>query len=478
MYEFRKKQGILIPSKYKNSTFYFGIKGFLHRWSNSYGNKKEKTIHKFFIESDNYLLVPRFFPIDNFVNEPFKIIDESHIGKDIDITHNISPRDRIQENAINYMLKNDSGIIEMEPGSGKTVITIYVVSERKKRTLILVHRDSLANQWKNRFIEHSSLKEDDISILTSTTYNKDFKKSVIIITNQMFVSLLKRDRTNFLISLNKANIGIFIGDEVHTSVGAPTFSECSIHIPAKVTFGLSATPYRFDGNSDIITYHLGDIYQEEETSGSVNDIRVTFVLFDYGINTDYRKRYLYWGGEFQRARYLSLMRTKSPKFKSVIKELINKHKNSRHSLIIAERVKLLQELHDNLDADKAMFVSGHSLSNLKSKNVFSTPGKIRDGIDAPWKDLLILTSPISNIKQMSGRICRQHKGKKDAIIIDIVDIGCWEISKTYFIRKEFYKKKNYSIQYLGITNDNKTIKLNEKDADSLVQAEYLKRGIK
>ena len=84
---------------------------------------------------------------------------------------------------------------------------------------------------------------------------------------------------------------------------------------------------------------------------------------------------------------------------------------------------------------------------------FSTPGKGRDGIDAPWKDCLIMTSPISNIEQLAGRVLRVEEGKKKPIVIDMVDCGSENISRTFYGRQKFYDDRGWSVQYLLFKND-------------------------
>ena len=169
--------------------------------------------------------------------------------------------------------------------------------------MVLVHREPLAKQWTDRFLAFTNLEPDDISWLKSSSFQEDLKKPIIVAMVQTFRSLLKRKRKDFLIALNEANIGVFVADEVHTSVGAPAFSECSIHVPSKYTYGLSATPYRYDGNGDIIEFHLGDIFADDDLEGTMEP-KVTVMLLDYEIDTPRSHRYIHWGGSFQRARYL------------------------------------------------------------------------------------------------------------------------------------------------------------------------------
>lgn len=446
-----KRSGLLIPKTYYNTEQYVQIKEHLQRRSKQY-NTSTYVTNIFYVESEKFLLIPRNFPIHKyFVNTT--IDDRSHIGKPINITHNITPRSSSQERAIQYLLNNENGIIQLQPGVGKTVLTIYMIGERKRKSLVLVHRDTLADQWRERFLEFTDLQNDDISRLTSTTFEDDLDKPIITATVQTFLSLLKRKRREFLMSLNDANVGIFIGDEVHTTVGAPTFSECSIHMPSRYTYGLSATPYRYDGNGDIIEYHLGSIYQDEDSEGTM-DAKVTVLLLDYQVDTAGKAKYIRWGGEFQRSRYLNQV-TKSKTFLRVLKGLLVHLKNDRNIICMTERIKLIDLLYDWMPHNsKSKFCGTAKQDTLKSKITFTTPGKCRDGIDAPWKDCVIMTSPISNVEQLTGRVTRTKKDKKKPSIIDMVDYGCSEIADTFFRRKQFYENKNWKIQYLLCLNNN------------------------
>jgi len=457
-----KRSGILIPTIHRDTREYINIKEKLERRTRSYNNSA-MVINIFYLESEKFLLIPRNFPLQNYL-KGYKIHDHRHHGKTININHNIIPRGEVQEKAIDYMMTHEDGILQLSPGVGKTVITIYMIAERKKKSLILVHRDPLAKQWRNRFKEFTDLQDDDIVRLSSATFEKDLDKPIIIATTQTFLSLLKRKRKDFLVKLDEANIGIFVGDEVHTTVGAPTFSECSIHMPSKYTYGLSATPYRFDGNVDIIHFHLGEIFSDEDSQGTMNP-RITVILLDYQIDTPRRTTYIRWGGAFQRARYLNLIKKSNP-FVEVIRGLLKQFKDTHQTICISERIKLINELYDWMPStSKAKFCGLGGLETLDSQHTFATPGKVRDGIDAPWKDTLIMTSPISNIEQVVGRVTRVNENKKTPIVIDMIDYGCRDISRTFYKRKEFYENKQWKVQYVLYKNG----KLKQIDEDTTLK---------
>jgi superfamily II DNA or RNA helicase len=459
-----KRSGLLIPTKYKNTEFYINVKEHLLRRMKNFQNSTY-DIAAFYLESDDYLLIPRCFPLKNYTFN-YEVEDIQHEGEDIDIEHNIVPRSEAQKRAMSKMLNSENCILQLSPGVGKTIISIHTIAVRKKKTIILVHRDPLAKQWYNRLKTFTNLEDDDISRITSATFEKDLEKSVIIVTSQTFTSLLKRNREKFLTALNDANIGIFIADEVHTSVGAPTFSECSIHIPSKYTYGLSATPYRYDGNGDIIEYHLGEIFADDDTEGTM-DAKVTVILLDYQIDTPRRYTYIRWGGEFQRARYLNLMK-KSETFMNVVKGLLTKFKDERDLICISERIKLNDELYKWIPSNsKGQFYGKGGLDQLDYKITFATPGKCRDGIDAPQKDCVIMTSPTSNIKQLAGRVCREIPDKKEPLVIDMVDYGCRDISRSIHTRMKYYEQKKWPVQFL-LATQTKIIKIDQDRAYEII----------
>ncbi|MHA1815229.1 MAG: DEAD/DEAH box helicase [Candidatus Heimdallarchaeaceae archaeon] len=439
-----KRSGLVISKKHENDEFFKRVKEHLERKSLSY-DRSYYVFNNFYVDGGKFLLIPRNFPIQQYLFD-YKIIDKRHEGQPINIDHNIIPRSESQQKAIDYLMNNEDGILQLAPGVGKTVIAIYMVAERKKKTLILLHREQLAEQWKNRFLQFTTLPETDVARLRSSSFEEDLKSPIIIATTQTFLSILKRKRKEFLVALDEANIGVFIADEVHTSVGAPTFSECSIHMPSKYNYGLSATPYRHDGNEDIIKFHLGEVFLDEDITGTMK-AKATVFLLDYQVDTPRRHRYIHWEGRFQRSRYLNLLRKSKP-FLELTKSLLTKLRD-RELICMVERVKIIDDLYTWLpNKDKSRFYQSEGLETLKSKTTFATPGKCRDGIDAPWKDCIIMTSPISNIEQLTGRINRISENKKTPIIIDMVDRGSKDISRTFFNRLKFYEKKEWPIQFI------------------------------
>ena len=200
------------------------------------------------------------------------------------------------------------------------------------------------------------------------------------------------------------------------------------------------------------------------------DARVSVVLLDYQIDTPRRYTYIRWGGEFQRARYLNMMKKSEP-FINVMKAILNKLRD-REMICMAERIKLIEELYKIMPSNsKAMFCGSGGLETLEAQHTFATPGKCRDGVDAPQKDCVITTSPISNIEQLTGRVLRPMEGKRQPIVIDMVDYGCRDMSRSLYNRVKFYDQKGWSIQFLLVTQT-KMVKIDQERAYEIINGVF------
>lgn len=106
------------------------IKKNLTRKFKNYHNENKSEINQFFNEDKNNLYIPIFYPVENLID--CDIVDERMDGDDIEIECNTFPRNKLQEETLDYMLNHDNSIIELDTGSGKTIITIMAISKLKK----------------------------------------------------------------------------------------------------------------------------------------------------------------------------------------------------------------------------------------------------------------------------------------------------------------------------------------------------------
>ena len=112
-----------------------------------------------FRENPNKFYIPRFYGIKRYGLPDKSEIEE---GDDIDVEFTQTVRD-YQKNVINvYMnhintpiccgnvINGNGGILELPCGFGKTICALKMISDIKKKTLIIVHKEFLMNQWIER----------------------------------------------------------------------------------------------------------------------------------------------------------------------------------------------------------------------------------------------------------------------------------------------------------------------------------------
>ena len=431
---------IEIPESEKNTFWVSQILNQLTRVQRRFDNPDMIDTLVFYENKNGVIKIPRLFEIKNSdIQFDLDVTD----GDIIDIDFKAELRNDLQKQAVKYLCTHDSGILKLNPGEGKTVISIASVCAMKRKAIIFVHKDSLVSQWKERFLQFSTLKDEDIGILSTSKYEDVIKKPVVIGTVQTMNSMIKKypclERDFY-----KANFGIGIWDECHTTGGAQLFSRSIFYIPARKCFGLSATPSRSDHNDDITGMHLGKVFEPQGVSDTLKP-RVVMTYFDTGV----MKKFSYFvnygfpdkNGErqsfplFDKNRYMTMLNSKKLTIyvRTIHKIIDVLYKKDRNILTLCERLKLIDSISKGFPKEDVGYFlprSGKERdSELKKKLVFSTPGSARDGTDNPTLDCLILATPVGNLDQAIGRVCRKKDGKPQPIVIDIVDSGCKDMVK-------------------------------------------------
>ena len=461
-YKFYKHSGILIPQEYKDEKFFERIREFLKKRIKKY-QTSDFTEYTFFSNTNNFMVVPRYLDISKYVSS-FEIEDILPEPKKINFKLEMELRDE-QKEIIEESIIKEKGVIIADTGIGKTNMAIYLIHHFGLKTIVIVPEVNLMKQWIERLKEFTNIKEEEIGILERKKFSEEIKKDIVLSTVQTLLSAINNYPEISIPLLNKSEIGMLISDESHTTTSAPKFSMSSLFIPAKHTFGLTATPLRHDGLNEIMKIHLGDYIKFDEFSSTMKS-NVLFILGDFQIDTPRRKKYIYWGGEFQNSRYYNLL-GKSKIMIDLLSNLINN--SNRNLIMVSLRKNLIHSVFDNIkDEDKGKLIEKEGLDILNKRIVLATPKKIKQGIDKKEKDCLIMPMPTGNIKQMSGRVTRKMEGKKPPLIIDIVDISCKRIKNTSINRYKFYKENGWNINFSVLDNKNTLKKIDNQDGTSML----------
>jgi len=455
---FTRTSCIKVPICYKDKPFFNQIVADLKRKGQDYNDPDIEITIKYYDVRDGNLLVPRYYNIEKLGHHTVTTLDP---GEDIDIEFKSTFRNDLQVLGHDMMVEHDHGVLCLQPGEGKTVVAIGAICSVKKKAIIFVHKDKLAKQWVDRFLEHSTITSDDITLLTTASCREDLKKPIVVATVQTMCSMIKRieDIEELLAS---SRFGVAVWDECHTSVSAEQFSLSSLYMPVKKCFGLSATPKRSDGNTDIIEKHLGPIYIPDG-SGSTLDPKIIMFHFDHKALADHRNYIMMdyakknQRGEprvrFDKGKYLRMLtakddRTYIPTMRSLCKQI---YQSGRTSLLLTDRIKILDEISKGKipKHDIGFYIPRSAKKQdeaLFKKFVVSTYGSARDGTDRPELDCLIMATNCGNIEQAIGRICRPYPNKQQPVVIDVVDDGCDAMCSAAERRKDFYESKGWEVE--------------------------------
>ncbi len=148
-----------------------------------------------YLESPTKIYCPKFYAISKY---GIPDSDKLQEGKAIDIDFKGSLRDE-QIDVVNTFIEatddasKRGGILNLYCGFGKTTISIYLITKLKKKTIIIVHKDFLLKQWKERISEFAP----NARIGTIKAKVIDIKDKDIVIASLQSVSMKDYDENIF-----------------------------------------------------------------------------------------------------------------------------------------------------------------------------------------------------------------------------------------------------------------------------------------
>lgn len=444
----------------KNIKTYFGPKGYTLFKSDLTDNEIQKiktdlkvvpktlgapcSINKYYLvyrESPNKLYVPHYYGLAKF--GPPREIKLSE-GDDINLTFKGSLRPIQNEviNAyINSVTKNNygGGLLELRCGGGKTVCGLNIISLLKKKTLIIVHKEFLMNQWIERI--NDFLPNSRIGTIQGTTIDIDNKDIVI----GMLQSLSMKDYDPAVFN----SFGLTIIDEVH-HISSEVFSKVLFKLVTKFMLGLSATMTRKDGTTKIFKMFLGEIVFKVDNKEQHN---VLVRTIDYQVDDDeFNKVINDYRGNPQYSSMITKLCKYTPRSDFIIKVLFDLFVENpkQQVMILAHNKSILIYLHDQIKEANIKSV-GYYVGGMKEADLKETEGKdiviatysmAAEALDIKTLTTLIMATPKTDIEQSIGRILRvKHK---QATVIDIIDSHTM-FKNQWKKRKTFYVKENYKI---------------------------------
>jgi superfamily II DNA or RNA helicase len=391
-------------------------------------------------ESDKKIYVPRYFGEELFGKPKTIKIPQ---GDNINLIFQGSLRDYqvpIVETYLEHTKNGDGALLELYCGAGKTDLTLYTISQIKKKTLIIVHKEFLMNQWIERIQKY--YPNAKIGKIQGQVIDIEGKDIVLA----MLQSLSMKDYPSSLFD----SFGFTIIDEVH-HISSEVFSCALFKLVTKYMLGLSATMNRKDGTTKVFKMFLGEVVYKLERSKDENVIvrGITFQTND----EEYNELELDFRGQTAASKMLSKICNYNRRSEFILKVLKDMLKENpmQQIMLIASYKNILAYFYEAIKhhniATVGYYVGGMKESALKESEtkqvVLATYSMAAEGLDIKTLTTLFMTTPMTNIEQSVGRILRQ-KHAFAPIVVDIIDTHD-NFGRQWNKRKQFYKKQNYKI---------------------------------
>lgn len=387
------------------------------RWA---GNL-EPELH-FYNETDQGLVCPRgaagqLVRLCEQHGEKCWLIDRRRLLPPLDLTFYGSLR-AFQKSAVEACLKKSFALLPAPTGSGKTVMAVYMIAQRQQPALVLVHTKELLNQWRERIKQFLDIEAGSIG---GGHYEI---RPVTVATVQSLVKCAEEVALYF---------GYLIADECHR---APCMQYVrSIEaFDCKYMTGLSATPYRRDGLSKVIFWHLGDVAGQVDKAdllknGDLCSAEVVWVETGFDTPTDASEYYTSVLSEI----------AEDAQRNRLICNTVGENNRRGVNLILTDRKVHCQALANILEAEhgiNAHVLTGDTgkkdrqrildeLHKGRCKYLVATGQLIGEGFDLPSISTVFLATPAryhGRVIQYIGRALRPAPGKDKAVIYDFVDI--------------------------------------------------------
>tara|TARA_B110001450_G_scaffold254547_1_gene280135 strand:+ start:564 stop:1862 length:1299 start_codon:yes stop_codon:yes gene_type:complete len=377
--------------------------------------------------TNKFMYIPRYFS-----SEGELVLNHVH---SVDIPINASPREyqKVAIEAIySELLENGSCIASLYTGWGKTFASLYISHLLGVKTIILVNKESLMEQWKEQI-------EKFLGVSPGIVRGKivDTTKSVCI---GMIQSISMKDYPEEVFK----DFSFAVYDETHHYC-SKVFSSVFYKIGAKYNLGLTATLKR----ADRLEYTLGWFLGKVAVNIQLLIIEPEIHVYNFSDFSEDTIKFSPNGKVNSPASITSITQIEA-RNTFILKLIKECYTSNRKILVLSDRKAHCDLLYKALTSySVGLYYGGMKTENLKKSNecriIIATYQMASEGYDNPGLDTLILASPKGNVEQAVGRILRR-KNENLPIVIDINDTIS-VFNNWHRKRLSLYKSKKFKIGY-------------------------------
>lgn len=277
---------------------------------------------------------------------------------------------------------------------------------------------------------------------------------------------------NFIVCNQLATAGIVAHNCHHIS--SETFSKALPKIACKYTLGLSATPIRKDGLTQVFLNYLGPFIHRERRTNT-NQMWIKYVEVESSseaFDTEIM--------QFTGTKDTGKMTTNIASFESVnrlvieiCRILVQAPCFNRKILVLGSRREQLEWLNSTWKAEayknyEGKFATGglyYGNTRMNKKEywkmleesakcdvIWGTSEIAKEGLDIPDLNTLVMLNGGTDVEQAVGRILRKFHEKTPPTVIDMV-YKCGNFPRHANIRRDYYEGEEYCLQKTTISID-------------------------
>lgn len=438
----------------------------------NFGFKKKDDSFPVYVENGDYIGIPKYYGLEKFGKPDINRLEVYDYPKyNMKFTGKLRPRQEIiVGNILEGFDKQNGGLLIAGCGSGKTNMAIWLACHFKLKTLFIVHKNFLKNQFIDRVKSCTNVKK--VGLIQRKKVDIDHPFVV-----GMVHSLAKIDYNDEIFK----DFGMIIIDEVH-HMGARNFSKVYQKMSAKYMLGISAERHRTDGLYKIINWYMGPFLHIEEQKP--NDMVVVKKIHFKSSNTERTKLIV---NKYTKEPDRSTMTTNLVKIKSrnrlILNMILECHDEGKNILCLTGRLKQIDLLYKLLEENEytkgsvGKYIGSMSESELAESAtkqiILGTYEMASEGLDIENLNVVFLCTPKSAIRQSVGRILRKEVYEEHPIVVDFIDDDNSVFKKQASTRDAYYRKQHYNIQDFYFS-DYKLKKHFRWDNEKVIQKAMLK----
>lgn len=381
----------------------------------------------------------------------------------------VPPKDDVQKKSISFLLgingfertrKYSQIALNLPTGFGKTYCALYAVCALRCRTLIVVHRENIREQWIETMKSKSDIDMRRVCIINGTSGMKALEKKkesnkydIFLIMHQTVTAYLKANTTEDLRNwFKKLAFGLKVIDEAHLCFKQTIELDLYSNIPKNIylTATFTRSDYKEKPLYDLVFGNTMRYGHELDTAKNV-----VYHIVPYNSNPNYTfQKFIHtnYGVSATRWADYAFKYDKAMTIYNVFFEVLKEAKSHKGKVLIvipkiAYCEKIAEMIRERYEYDIVETIhSKHTKSDNEAAKkyasiIVTTTSSMGTGADISNIRTLIIMEPYSSevtAKQLTGRL-RPYVQGGDSYAYELVDTGFESIMN--MVNKRFNKLK-------------------------------------